>query len=117
MTWIPRRRLRTKNPTQSDAWFILPPRSPEPHRVADLRIDDLLFTVCWCWLLHVLGLLRPSRPWRWVITIGFVVSADRAGSLCIPAVKPSERKRTDRSCSSSRNRRSLWRSMMRRVAE
>jgi hypothetical protein len=57
---------------------------------ADLRINDLLFTallvLASCMLL---GLLRPSRPWRWVLTVGvFVPLTELAAGAFLP-VKPS----------------------------
>ena len=40
----------------------------------DIKIGDLLFTallvVAPC---MVLGLMRPSRPWRWVVVVGVMV--------------------------------------------
>ena len=57
---------------------------------ADLRIDDLLFSallVLACCML--LGLLRPSRPWRWVITMGVFVPLTELAAHAFLPVKPS----------------------------
>jgi len=42
----------------------------------DIRVNDLLFTALlvsgFC---MILGVLRPERPWRWVVIIGICVPA------------------------------------------
>jgi len=57
---------------------------------ADVAIDDLLFTA----LLVVsagivLGILRPRRPWRWVITVGIFIPLTEVAAYLLLTVKPS----------------------------
>jgi hypothetical protein len=82
---------RRRTPRKADAWFYLAAALAGTAAAwADLRIDDLLFTallvLASCMLL---GLLRPSRPWRWVITIGVCVPLTELAASAFPAVKPS----------------------------
>jgi hypothetical protein len=74
-----------------DAWFYLGAvLAGTATAWADLRIDDLLFTallvLASCMLL---GLLRPSRPWRWVITVGVFVPLTELAAYAFLPVKPS----------------------------
>jgi ABC-type multidrug transport system permease subunit len=76
---------------KTDAWFYLGAALAGTATAwADLRIDDLLFTALLVLAsCMVLGLLRPSRPWRWVITMGiFVPLTEFAAHVLLP-VKPS----------------------------
>src|ERR1700704_209729 len=82
---------RRKTPRKSDAWFYLAAALAGTATAwADLRIDDLLFTallvLASCMLL---GLLRPSRPWRWVITIGVCVPLTELAASAFLAAKLS----------------------------
>ena len=74
-----------------DAWFYLGAVCAGTATAwADLRIDDLLFTallvLASCMLL---GLLRPSRPWRWVVTVGVSVPLTELAAYALLPVKPS----------------------------
>ncbi len=58
--------------------------------IADVAVDDLLFTallvLAACMLL---GLLRPRRPWRWIlVTVAFVPLTELAACLVV-TVKPT----------------------------
>jgi ABC-type multidrug transport system permease subunit len=58
--------------------------------IADVAVDDLLFTallvLAACMLL---GLLRPRRPWRWIlVTVAFVPLTELAAYLIV-TVKPT----------------------------
>src|SRR5690242_12049851 len=57
---------------------------------ADVLIDDLLFTallvVSSC---LVLGLLRPSWPWRWVVTVGTFIPLTELAAYVLLTVKPT----------------------------
>ena len=57
---------------------------------ADVRVNDLLFTallvVSSCLLL---GLLRPRRPWRWVLSVGIFVPVTEFAAYLLLSVKPS----------------------------
>ena len=53
----------------------------------DLKVNDLLFTALLvtgaCMLL---GVMRPSRPWRWVVIVGtFVPIVELVGYLALSA--------------------------------
>lgn len=40
----------------------------------DIKIDDLLFTALLVMVpCMILGLLRPSKPWRWAVLVGIFV--------------------------------------------
>jgi len=57
---------------------------------ADVAIDDLLFTallvVMACMLL---GILRPRRPWRWVVAVGVFVPLTELAAYLVLTVKPT----------------------------
>src|SRR3981081_2471766 len=80
-----------KTPGKTDSWFYLAASLAGTATAwADLRIDDLLFTallvLASCMLL---GLLRPSSPWRWVITVGACVPVTELAASAFLAAKPS----------------------------
>src|SRR5271170_610240 len=56
----------------------------------DVVINDLLFTallvLAACMLL---GLLRPRRPWRWVIVVGVFIPLSEFAAYLVMAVKPT----------------------------
>ncbi len=57
---------------------------------ADVAIDDLLLTA----LLVVssgivLGIMRPRRPWRWVIVVGVFIPLTEIAAYLVLTVKPS----------------------------
>jgi ABC-type multidrug transport system permease subunit len=57
---------------------------------ADAAIDDLLFTallvLAACMLL---GLLRPVRPWRWVVAVGVFIPVTELVAYLVSTVKPT----------------------------
>jgi ABC-type multidrug transport system permease subunit len=57
---------------------------------ADVAINDLLFTallvLASCMLL---GLLRPRRPWRWVVVVGAFIPLTELAAYLISTVKPT----------------------------
>jgi hypothetical protein len=57
---------------------------------ADVTVNDLLFTallvLAACMLL---GLMRPLRPWRWVVTVGVFVPLTEFAAYMLRAVKPT----------------------------
>jgi hypothetical protein len=57
---------------------------------ADVAMNDLLLTallvLAACMLL---GLLRPQRPWRWVVMVGAFIPLTELAAYLISAVKPS----------------------------
>jgi hypothetical protein len=57
---------------------------------ADVALDDLLFTallvLASCMLM---GLLRPGRPWRWVVVVGSFIPLTELASYFGLAVKPT----------------------------
>ncbi len=56
----------------------------------DVAVDDLLFTallvLASCMLL---GLLRPRRPWRWVILVGIFIPLTELAAYLLLTVKPT----------------------------
>jgi ABC-type multidrug transport system permease subunit len=82
---------QTASRRKTDAWFYLGAALAGTATAwADWRIDDLLFTallvLASCMLL---GLLRPSKPWRWVITMGVFVPLTELAVYAFLPVKPS----------------------------
>ena len=76
---------------KTDAWFYVGAALAGAATAgADLRIEDLLFTallvLASCMFL---GLLRPSRPWRWVITMGVFVPLTELAASAFFSVKLS----------------------------
>ena len=57
---------------------------------ADVVVDDLLFTALLvlssCILL---GMLRPRRPWRWVLTVGVFIPLTELTAYLVRTVKPT----------------------------
>jgi ABC-type multidrug transport system permease subunit len=57
---------------------------------ADVAINDLLFTALLvlsaCMLL---GILRPRRPWRWVVAVGVFIPLTELAAYLIPAIHPT----------------------------
>src|SRR5947209_19464782 len=57
---------------------------------ADVAINDLLFTallvLASCMLM---GLLRPRRPWRWVVVVGACIPLTELAAYTILTVKPT----------------------------
>ena len=57
---------------------------------ADVAISDLLFTallvVMACMLL---GILRPRRPWRWVLMVGVFIPLTELTAYLVLTVKPT----------------------------
>ena len=55
-----------------------------------MGIDDLLFTALLVVLAcMVLGMLRPRRPWRWVVIVGAFVPLTEFGAYGLLTVKPA----------------------------
>jgi ABC-type multidrug transport system permease subunit len=58
--------------------------------IADVVVNDLLFTallvLASCMLL---GLLRRSWPWRWVVVVGIFVPLTELAAYLIQTVKPT----------------------------
>ena len=57
---------------------------------ADVEVNDLLFTallvLASCMLL---GMLRPRRPWRWVVVVGVCIPLTEAAAYFVLTVKPT----------------------------
>src|ERR1700683_1712938 len=57
---------------------------------ADVTVNDLLFTALLvlsaCMLL---GLLRPRRPWRWVLLVGACIPLTELAAYSVLAVNPT----------------------------
>ncbi|MGA2100617.1 MAG: hypothetical protein ABSG34_05905 [Candidatus Sulfotelmatobacter sp.] len=75
----------------SDAWvYVLAALCGVGAGSTDVAINDLLFTallvLCACILL---GMLRPRRPWRWVLLVGMFIPLTELAAFWILTVKPS----------------------------
>jgi ABC-type multidrug transport system permease subunit len=56
----------------------------------DVAVDDLLFTALLVLMAcMLLGLLRPRRPWRWVVVVGVFVPLAELAAYLILTVKPT----------------------------
>jgi hypothetical protein len=56
----------------------------------DLIIDDLLFTALLVLMAcMLLGVLRPRRPWRWVVVVGMFIPLTELAAYLILTVKPT----------------------------
>ena len=74
-----------------DWWFYLVAASfGAAAGCADVAINDLLFTallvVMACMLL---GILRPRRPWRWVLVVGVFLPLTEFAANVLLTVKPT----------------------------
>lgn len=57
---------------------------------ADVMIDDLLFTALLVLIAcTVLGLLRPMRPWRWVLIVGIFIPLTGLFAYLVRTVRPT----------------------------
>jgi ABC-type multidrug transport system permease subunit len=92
------RKLQIKNyslqieqkPTRDGLFYFLAALCGIGTGLADVLVDDLLFTA----LLVlssciVLGLLRPRWPWRWVVVVGIFVPLTELAAYLIQTVKPT----------------------------
>jgi ABC-type multidrug transport system permease subunit len=76
---------------RGDAWFyLLAAFCGIGAGVADVFVNDLLFTallvLASCMLL---GMLRPRRPWRWVVTVSVFVPLTELAAYKIQGVRAS----------------------------
>src|SRR5579859_3577623 len=57
---------------------------------ADVAINDLLFTALLALMACILlGMLRPWRPWRWVLVVGIFIPLTELAAYVILTVKPT----------------------------
>ena len=57
---------------------------------ADVMIDDLLFTALLVLMACMaLGLLRPRRPWRWVVAVVVFIPLTEFAAYLLTTIKPS----------------------------
>jgi ABC-type multidrug transport system permease subunit len=77
--------------SRSDAWFcLLAALCGIGTGWADVTINDLLVTALLVLAsCMVLGLLRPRRPWRWVIAVGVFIPLTELAAYLVLTVKPS----------------------------
>ncbi len=58
---------------------------------ADVAVDDLLFTALLVLMAcMLLGLLRPRRPWRWVVVVGIFIPLMELAAYTFFHVKPTQ---------------------------
>jgi ABC-type multidrug transport system permease subunit len=80
------------NRTSSDApFYLLAALCGMGAGWADVAINDLLFTallvLASCMML---GLLRPRRPWRWVVVVGIFIPLTELVTYLVLTVKPTQ---------------------------
>jgi ABC-type multidrug transport system permease subunit len=57
---------------------------------ADVAVNDLLFTALLVLMAcMLLGVLRPRRPWRWVVVVGMFIPLTELAAYLILTVKPT----------------------------
>jgi ABC-type multidrug transport system permease subunit len=57
---------------------------------ADVAINDLLFTALLVLMACILlGMLRPWRPWRWMLVVGIFIPLTELAAYLISTVKPT----------------------------
>ena len=57
---------------------------------ADVIVDDLLFIALLVLMAcMLLGVLRPRRPWRWVVVVGMFIPLTELAAYLILTVKPT----------------------------
>jgi hypothetical protein len=83
--------VRGQENSYGDAWFyLLAALCGMGAGWADVAINDLLFTallvLAACMMM---GLLRPLRPWRWVLLVGIFIPLTELAAYRILAVKPT----------------------------
>jgi uncharacterized membrane protein YeiH len=83
--------LKRSGAGRGDAWFyLLAALCGVGAGWADVAVDDLLFTallvLASCMMM---GLLRPRRPWRWVILVGACIPLTELAAYRILGVKPT----------------------------
>jgi len=74
-----------------DAWFyLLAAACGIGAGGADVAVDDLLFTALLVVLACMLmGMLRPRRPWRWVLMVGVFIPLTELAAYLVLTVKPT----------------------------
>jgi ABC-type multidrug transport system permease subunit len=74
-----------------DAWFyLLAALCGMGAGWADVAVNDLLFTALLVLSACILlGLLRPRRPWRWVVMVGAFIPLTELAAYKILTLKPT----------------------------
>jgi hypothetical protein len=81
----------TNEKPKRDGWFyLLAAACGVGAGSADVAINDLLFTallvLASCLLM---GLLRPRRPWRWILVVGACIPLTELAAYFALTVKPT----------------------------
>jgi hypothetical protein len=83
--------LSNDKPTRDGGCYFLAAVSGIATGCANVAIQDPLLTallvVSSCLLL---GILRPRRPWRWVLTVGVFIPLTEFAACAVLARKPSQ---------------------------
>src|SRR5258707_15841800 len=79
------------DPDRSDGWFyVLAALCGMGAGWTDVIVNDLLFTALLVLASCIMmGLLRPRRPWRWVIVVGACIPLTELAAYKILTVKPT----------------------------
>jgi hypothetical protein len=77
--------------TQSDApFYILAALAGVAAGWVDVAVNDLLLTALLVLAASIaLGLMRPQRPWRWVVAVGVFVPLTEFAAYSVGAMKPT----------------------------
>jgi len=88
--WDTKRAAATSRSKPDALYYLLAAVAGAGTGWADVKIDDLLLTaLIGLASSMLLGLLRPRRPWRWVVAIGIFVPLTELGAYILMAVRPS----------------------------
>lgn len=82
---------RPSSNKSNDKWFyLLAAMCGAGIGWADVIVNDLLFTALLVTMAcMLLGLLRPGRPWRWIVIVGAFIPLTELAAYLIRTVKPS----------------------------
>jgi len=76
---------------ENDSWvYVVAAACGVAAGVVDVVIGDLLLTALVVVAAGILlGIMRPRRPWRWVITVGIFIPLTEIAAYLLLTVKPS----------------------------
>ena len=79
------------SPTQRDVpFYALAALAGIAAGWVDVAVNDLLLTALLVLAACILlGLMRPQRPWRWVVVVGAFIPLTEFGAYMVQALKPT----------------------------
>jgi hypothetical protein len=77
--------------TQKDApYYVLAVLAGIATGWVDVAVNDLLLTALMVLVAcMMLGMMRPRRPWRWVVAVGVFIPLTEFAAYIVQAAKPS----------------------------